>query len=126
MLDAVAVPSPLIIVEEARDHTPAFFLGFMAVGSGQDMAALEKRAAELRLPARRSENHKNEPEVMIMFPPGTDHAAGARLYRDALGGAFGKLKLEVMVITQKKASDGIDLDKDVTVEDPSFIRAPSE
>lgn len=124
MLDAVATPPPLIIVEEAASHQPAIFLGFMAVGSETDMIKLEERASQLKFPARRATNDRNEPEVMIMFPPGTDHRAGLQIYRDALGGRFGPLKLEVVIISKEKAKDGIDLEKDASAESPSFITIP--
>ena len=60
-----------------------------------------------------------------MFPPGTDHSAGLQLYREALAGKFGKLKLEVVIITKEKAQDGIDMDKDPSAVDPSSIRIPN-
>ena len=125
MIDAVAPPTPLIIVEEARSHQPAILLGFMAVGAEGDMVRLETRAGQLQLPASRAKNDKDQAEVMIMFPPGSDQKAGLQLYRDTLDGKLGALKLEVIVITKERAADGIDIDKDATAEDPSFIEVPS-
>jgi hypothetical protein len=126
MLDALPPPpQPIIIVEEAKSHQPAIFLSFMVVGAAADMARLEKRAAELKLPTGRTNNDKGEEEVMIMFPPQTDRAAGLQLYRDALGGKYGALKLEVVLISREKAADGIDMDTDASVEDPSYILVPA-
>lgn len=126
MLEAVPVAPPVIFVQEVNSNEPAMLLGFMAVGSEADMARLEARATNLKFPAGRATNDKHEPEVMIMFPPGTNHSAGLQLYRDALAGKFGKLKLEVVIITKKKAQDGIDMEKDPSAVDPSTIRIPSQ
>jgi hypothetical protein len=126
MLDSIPpTPPPLIIVEEARSHQPTILLSFLAVGAEADMARLEQRAKELAVPSSRTQNDKGEGEVMVMFPPQTNQAAGLQLYRDANAGKFGPLKLEVVLISLKDAADGIDLDKDADVQDPSFILVPS-
>ena len=125
MFDAIPVPPPLIIVEEASSHQPTIFLGFLAVGSEANMVKLQERATSLRLPVTRSVNDKEEDGVMVMFPPGSDHLAGLQTYRDALSGRFGKLKLEVMIITKEKAQDGIDLGTDASAEPPSAIVIPA-
>jgi hypothetical protein len=125
MFEAVPAPPPVIFVQEVRSNEPAMLLGFMAVGPEADMARLETRATNLKFPAGRATNDKNEPEVMVMFPPGTDHSAGLQLYREVLAGKFGKLKLEVVIITKEKAQDGIDMDKDPSAVDPSSIRIPN-
>jgi hypothetical protein len=125
VFEAVPVAPPVIVIQEVRSNEPAMLLGFMAVGSEADMARLEARGTSLKFPAGRATNDRNEPEVMIMFPPGTDHSAGLQLYREALAGKFGKLKLEVVIITKSKAQDGIDMEKDPSAVDPSSIRIPS-
>ena len=126
MFDAIPAQSPVIIVEDVSSNQPALFLGFLAAGSEADMARLEKRASELKLPVSRATNDKRDPEIMVMLPPGTDHRAGLQLYRDSLSGKFGNLRLEVMIITKEKADDGIDLGADTTAQKPSSIRLPSE
>jgi hypothetical protein len=126
MVDAVPSPPPLIFVHETRSDQPAIFLGFMAVGASADKAKLEKRATELKFPVGNTTNDKDEPELMVMFPPGTDHSAGLQLYRDAVAGKFGALKLEAMIITKDKASDGIDVDQDATAVPPAEIRLPGQ
>lgn len=125
MMDAVPVTQPFIIVEEVSSHQPALFLGFMAVGPDDAMAKLEKRAANLKFPTSRPKNDRDQTEVMILFPPGTDHRAGLQLYRDALAGQFGNFQLEVVIIPKRAASDGVDLDKDPSIGPPSSIAVPS-
>ena len=126
MLEALPVAPSVIFVQEVKSNEPAMLLGFMAVGSEADMARLKTKATNLKFPVGRATNDKNEPEVMIMFPPGTDHPTGLQLYRDALSGKFDKLKLEVVIITKKKAQDGIDMEKDPSAVDPSTIWIPSQ
>ena len=95
------------------------------MGSEDAMTKLEKRASELRFPSSRPKNDKGETEVMIVFPPNSDHRAGLQLYRDALSGKFGSFALEVVIITHAKASDGIDFKEDPSVEPTTSIVIPS-
>jgi hypothetical protein len=125
MIDGIPQQSPIVIVENAITHAPTFFFGFMGVGEEQAMSALEKAAAKLGFPAGRTKNDKGETEVMILFPAGSDSARALSLYRDALAGAFGPLKLEVTIAPGSAASDGkIDMDTEVAVEPPRTISIP--
>lgn len=125
MMDAVPQQPQIVIVENAATHEPTFFFGFMGVGDEQTMSALEKGAARLGFPATRTKNDKEETEVMVLFPAGSDSTRAFSLYRDASAGAFGRLKLEVVIAPGSAASDGkIDMENEVSVEPPNTISIP--
>ena len=125
MMDAMPQQSPIVIVENASTHELTFFFGFMAVGDEKAMLSLEKAAAKLGFPAGRTKNDKDETEVMILFPGGSDSVRALSLYRDASAGNFGPLKLEVTIAPGSAASDGkIDMDTEVTVEPADTISIP--
>jgi hypothetical protein len=122
MIDAVPQQPPIVIVENATTREPTFFFG---VGDERAMTASEKAAARLGFPAGRTKNHKNETEVMVLFPAGSDSARALSLYRDASAGVFDSLKLEVTIAPQSAAADGkIDMEHEVSVESPNTIAIP--
>jgi len=57
---------------------------------------------------------------MVTFA-GADRSAALSLFRDAAIGRFGQLKVEVVVAPASVASDGLDMDGEITVEQPSFF-----
>jgi hypothetical protein len=125
MMDALPQQPHIVVVENATTHAPTFLFGFMGVGDEQAMSALEKAAMRLGFPADRTKNDKEETEVMVLFPAGSDSTRALSLYRDASAGAFGQLRLEVVIAPGSAASDGkIDMESEVSVEPPHTISIP--
>jgi hypothetical protein len=113
------------MVENASTHGPTFFFGFMAVGEEASMQKLENAARQTGFPAERATNDNNETEVMVLFPPGSDSRKALSLYRNATGGAFGPLKLEVTIAPLSAAADGrFNTETEITVEPSSTIVVP--
>jgi hypothetical protein len=123
MIVADVPPTPqIVIVEDAATRQPSLFLGFMAVGAEDAMRALERAAWRASIPIGRTKNDKNETEVMVLFPVGSDRRVATSLFQEALSGKFGKLKLEVTVAPQSAFADGkLDFDNEVTAEPPESI-----
>jgi hypothetical protein len=101
-------------------------LGFMAAGDELSLRALETAAALAQLNHGRAENDRHEPEVMVVFQPGSSRASSLNLYREAKAGKFGVLRLEVTVVPASAVADGIDLARDVSVESPGYISEPTD
>jgi hypothetical protein len=123
MIDAPLPPTPpvLIGVEAAKDGTPLVLLGFLAFGSKDDLERLRKSAAAVGLDSERIPTDGQLREAGVMFPPGTDRAAALGLYHRARDGEFGPLKVEVVVVAQSAARDGIDFDREVSAVLPGAI-----
>lgn len=126
IMDVPPAPPALVIVEAARDRSPLIMLGFMAVGSEGSMSALEAAAGKAGFRAGRTSNDRGEAEVMVVFAPGSSPSGAWSLYRAAQEGRFGPLRLEVTIVPVALAADGIDLDTEVTVEDPAHIAGPRQ
>jgi hypothetical protein len=125
MIDATPPPVPVPIVENATTHEPTFFFGFMGVGDEKAMNALEAAAAMHRFPSGRTTNDKDQLEVVVLFPVGSDQRKAVALYQDAVAGRFGPLALEVTIAPMSAAADGrIDMEKEVTVEPSQTIAVP--
>ena len=125
MMDVTPPLPPIVMVENATTHESTFFFGFMAVGGEGAMKSLETAATKNGFPTGRATNDKNQPEVMVWFPVGSDKRRAFSLYHDASSGRFGPLVLEVTIAPLSAAADGkIDMEKEVSVEPPSTIVVP--
>ena len=70
-------------------------------------------------PASRLE--QAEPESMVIFRPDANRGAALTLYRDAVRGKYGKLRVELLIVSQKDAADGID-GSELRKLDPGQVR----
>ena len=59
---------------------------------------------------------------MILFPPAQSRAATLDIYHRALRGEFGKLRVELLLVTLKDAADGIDFGEEVRAYEPQAVR----
>ncbi|MBO9715158.1 hypothetical protein [Sphingomonas sp.] len=122
MLDLPPPPPALeeVILHRTSDGEAVRMLGFVAFGDAGDLAKLEAAAQKASLPNSRVE--QDDPESMILFPPAQPRAATLDLYHRALKGEFGKLRVELLLVTVKDAADGIDFDSEVRAYVPQAVR----
>jgi hypothetical protein len=59
-------------------------------------------------------------EAMVSFA-GADKSAAFSLLQDSVGGRYGLLKVEVVVAPVSAAADGLDMDNEIVVTQPSFL-----
>jgi hypothetical protein len=122
-MDAAPPPPPVIIVQRAADHQPLILLGFTAVGPEANLSKLGARAEAEGLAARRATNDRNEPELMVLFRPGSPRTAALALYRETLAGKLGPLRVEVVILPAPPGATRASL-QDASIEPPSYITPP--
>ena len=115
--------STLIGVLAAKDRSPLILLGITAMGSDASLAAVESQARAAHFKAERLPRDNRE-ETMVIFPPNSSRSLAVSLLRRAEAGEFGKLELEVVVVSPAAAADGIDFDTEVTAEPVDYIVPP--
>jgi len=108
-----------IVIYNAASNEPLIMVGFVAFGAPADLAKLETAAKSGGFPASRLET--DDPESMVIYRPEADRGNALKLYHDALSGRFGKLRLEILIVTQKDAADGI-TGEELRKLDPGQIR----
>ena len=113
-----AVVEQVVIYNKATNE-PLIMVGFVAWGDPADLAKLEAAAKSGNFPASRLE--QDDPESMVIYRPDSDRGNALKLYHDALSGRFGKLRLEILIVTQKDAADGIS-GEELRKLDPGQIR----
>jgi hypothetical protein len=113
----------VIVVEAAQTRAPTCFIGLAIHGGESALKAFEAHLVAIGIRGDRVTG-ENPPEVMVFFV-GESQSDSWNLYRDALSGKFGKLKVEVVVAPAAGAESGIKMDDKLTIEDPDFILDPS-
>lgn len=93
-------PSPFMA--GVKDHpTPMVVLGFIATGAESPMAALEKGAEGAKFRHARSKGRQGEPDVMVFANASDSPAQFWSLYRQGVAGKFGKLGMELIVVSTR-------------------------
>jgi hypothetical protein len=113
-----------LVVPVAVTHVPTCFIGLAIHGDRAALEALLAGAAKRNIRGKILEGEAPL-EVMITFAD-VDRSAGLSLFRDAVAGRFGQLKVEVVVAPASGAHDGLDMDGEITVEEPSFFGSDPE
>jgi len=108
-----------IVIYNASSNEPLIMVGFVAFGDPADLAKLEAAAKAGGFPASRLE--QDDPESMVIYRTEADRGKALKLYHDALSGRFGKLRLEILIVTKEDAADGISGDE-LRKLDPDQIR----
>lgn len=122
MIDLPPPPPAIeeVILHLADNGDAVKVLGFAAHGDPADLARLVAAAAAAHLNGGRVE--QAEPESMVIFLPDASRKAALDLYHRAVAGRFGKLRVEIMLVTVADAADGVDFDKEVRMYDPAAVR----
>jgi hypothetical protein len=108
-----------IVVPAATTGVSTCFIGLAIHGDRPALEALLTGAAKRDIRGKILEGEAPL-EAMITFGA-VDRSAALSLFRDAVAGRFGRLKVEVVVAPASGASDGLDMDGEITVEQPSFL-----
>ncbi len=108
-----------IIIYNAATNEPLVMVGFVAWGEPADLSRLETAAKAGGFPASRLE--QEEPESMVIFRADAMRGPALALYRDAVRGKYGKLRVELLIVSQKDAADGIE-GEELRKLDPDQIR----
>jgi hypothetical protein len=116
----------MIGVMSVEDRTPLILLGLFAFGEESDLGRLDAAARLAGLPSRSVPDEDGSRHQAIFFPPGVDRSSALAIFRQAREGAFGLLRLEVIIVPVAAALDGVDFETEVSAEPPSFIAEPIE
>jgi hypothetical protein len=108
-----------IVVPAAATGVSTCFIGLAIHGDREALEALLTGAAKRNIRGKILEGEAPL-EAMITFDA-VDKSAALSLFRDAVAGRFGQLKVEVVVAPASGATDGLDMDSEITVEQLSFF-----
>ena len=108
-----------VVIYNATTNEPLIMVGFVAWGAPEDLAKLEAAAKTGGFPASRLE--QGDPESMVIFRPDANRGDALNLYHAAISGRYGKLRVELLIVTQKDAADGI-TGEELRKLDPGQIR----
>jgi hypothetical protein len=108
-----------IIEQAAANGAATCFIGLAIHGEREELEAFLTGAAQRQIQGKILEG-EIPLEAMVTFA-GADRSAALSLFHDAVAGRFGQLKVEVVVAPASGASDGLDMDGEISVEQPSFF-----
>ena len=108
-----------VIVPAAETRVPTCFIGLAVHGERRALEAFLMAASLKSVRGKILEG--GEPlEAMVSFA-GADKSAAFSLLQDSVGGRYGLLKVEVVVAPVSAAADGLDMDNEIVVTQPSFL-----
>jgi hypothetical protein len=117
-----AAPEPADIAIQVRGYDTGFVMaGFIVAGGPADLAAFEQKARERGLWLQRLKEKDGEKLVSMFIGQGRRSAAARDIYRDATGGAFGPLRIEVMIITADDLAAGTDPSKALLTVSSDYV-----
>lgn len=108
-----------IIIYNNATNEPLIMVGFVAWGAPEDLEKLEVAAKAGGYPGGRIE--QEEPETMVIFKQDALRGPSLTLYRDAVRGKYGKLRVELLIVRKEDAADGID-GEELRKLDPDQVR----
>lgn len=108
-----------IVVPAAESGVPTCFIGLAVHGQRNALEAFLSAASRKGIRGNILEGE--EPlEAMVTFA-GVSRPGAFSLLQDAVAGRFGPLKVEVVVAPASGAADGLDMDGEISVTEPSFV-----
>lgn len=122
--DNIPASACAIVVTNA-DAVATCFIGLAIHGDKGTLKDIERKALAVGLKARRVDTNAPPLETMIFFKPPLARVDVMRFYHAVLLMQEPGLKIELIVSPAAKAADGIDLEDEVQIVMPAYIREPA-